>query len=144
MVPVCYWLKCGVNFIFLVLKTCFIISHSLIPDFQGVMCFLLCSYFCNVTVLIHLLLYVFGQHILSVCVGLFSFFIPVFCCLCVMIVFCLVPRLKSWWNMYCADNINIQHSEKHNSSLDTRMWCHIHLNMEPNLARIIWCTTVVR
>jgi hypothetical protein len=62
-----------------------------------------------------------------------------------MTVSCLVPRLKSWWNIYCADTINIQqHSEKQNSSLDTRMLCHIHLNMETNLARIIWCTTVVR
>ena len=86
MVPICYWLKCGVSFIFFVLKTCFKIPHSLTPDFHGVMCFLLCSYFCNVTVLLHLLLYVFGLHILSACVGLFSFFIPIFCCLCVMIV----------------------------------------------------------
>jgi hypothetical protein len=87
--------KMWCKFHIFVLKTCFIISHSLTPDFLGVMCFLLCSYFCGVTMLLplgvnpiavnkciisyHLLLCVFGLHILSVCVGLFSFFIPIFC-----------------------------------------------------------------
>lgn len=137
MVPVCYWLKCGVNFIFLGLKTCFIISHSLTPDFHGVICFLLSSYFCHVTMLLHLLLCVFGLHILSACVSLFAFFIPFFCFLCVTMVSCLVPWLKSWCKICCADNINIQHSEKHISILDVRMWYHIHLNLELNLARII-------
>jgi len=68
---------------FFVLKTCCIISHSLTPDFHGVICFLLCSYFCNVTMLLHLLLYVFGLHILSACVVLFSFFSFPFSATCV-------------------------------------------------------------
>jgi hypothetical protein len=51
-------------------KSCFIISHSLVPDFYVVLRFLLNSYFRNVTMLLNLLLCVFGVHIFSACVSL--------------------------------------------------------------------------
>jgi hypothetical protein len=74
MVSVCYWRKCSVIHI-LSFKTYFIISHPLVPDVYVVLCFLLNSDFCSVTVLLHLPLCSFGVRILSTCVRLFNSFI---------------------------------------------------------------------